>query len=122
MDRWQGEPWGITLPGLAAAIADPDDSEKGPRVVSGSSDPPGDTELIPADRFHVGSVTKTFTAALIMQLDQSGELSLSDSISKWIRYPGGRSITVEMLLGHTSGIPDLSELEGRTRTDTPDHC
>ncbi len=117
----QGEPWGITLPGLAAAaIAGPDDGDRVPRVVSGSSDPPGNTELIPSDRFHVGSVTKTFTAALIMQLDQSGELSLSDPISNWIRYPGGSKITVEMLLGHTSGIPDFSELPGRKRTDTPE--
>ena len=117
----QGEPWGVTVPGLAAAfITGPDDADRPPRVVSGSSDPPGKTELIPADRFHVGSVTKTFTAALIMQLDQSGDLSLSDPIDRWIRYPGGRKITVEMLLGHTSGIPDFSELPGRTRADTPE--
>ncbi len=117
----QGEPWGITLPGLAAAaIADPGYADDVVGVVSGASDPPGDTELIPADRFHIGSVTKTFTAALIMQLDQSGELSLSDPISNWIRYPGGGRVTVEMLLGHTSGIPDFSELPGRKRTDTPE--
>ena len=30
------------------------------------------------------------------------------------------TITVEMLLGHTSGIPDFSELPGRKRTDTPE--
>lgn len=116
----QGEPWGITLPGLAAAAI----TERGQPgdvvgVVSGASDPPGDTALISADRFHVGSVTKTFTAALIMQLDQSGDLSLNDPISKWIRYPGGSDITVEMLLGHTSGLPDFSELPGRTPTDSP---
>lgn len=117
----QGQPWGTTLPGLAAAaIAGPESLDRVPRAVSGSSDPPGNDELTLADRFHVGSVTKTFTAALIMQLDQSGDLSLSDPVSNWIRYPGGRNITVEMLLGHTSGIPDFSELPGRQRTDTPE--
>ncbi len=118
----QGKSWGITFPGVAAAIADPQDSGRGPRAVSGSSNPPGDTELTRADRFHIGSVTKTFTAALIMQLDQSGELSLSDPISNWIRYPGGSNITVEMLLAHTSGIPDFTELpeSRRRRADTPE--
>ena len=82
----QGAPWGITLPGLAAAaIANPDDPDHVLGVVSGASDPPGDTELLPTNRFHVGSVIKAFAAALIMRLDQSGDLSLKDSISNWIR-------------------------------------
>ena len=115
----QGEPWGITLPGLAAAaITDPDKPENVIAVTSGASNPPGETPLITADRFHVGSATKTFTAALIMQLEQSNELSLSDPISKWIAYPGGKKVTVAMLLGHTSGLPDFSEMAGRKRSDT----
>jgi len=54
-----------------------------------------------------------------MQLDQSGDLSLTDPISRWLEYPGGESIKVEMLLGHTSGLPDFSELPEHCRTHTP---
>ncbi len=53
----------------------------------------------------VGSVTKTFTATLIMQLAADGELSLDDPVSKYV--PGvtnGDDITIRMLADMTSGI------------------
>ncbi len=115
-----GAPWGVTIPGIAAAVAHgPSGSLEITTAVSGVADPPGETPLSSKSRFHVGSITKTFTAALIMQLDQSGDLSLTDPISRWLEYPGGESITVEMLLGHTSGLPDFSELPEHSRTHTP---
>ncbi len=113
----EGAPWGVTVPGLAAAVVTTEDDDviTETTAASGIADPPGVTPLTNRDRFHVGSVTKTFTAALIMQLDQDGELSLDDSISNWVDHPNGDAITVEMLLGHTSGIPEYLEL-----TDDPD--
>jgi D-alanyl-D-alanine carboxypeptidase len=115
-----GMPWGVTIPGIAVAVAhgSPGSAEV-LTAVSGVADPPGVTPLSTKSRFHVGSITKTFTAALIMQLDQSGDLSLADPISRWLKYPGGESITIEMLLGHTSGLPDFSELPGHSRDHTP---
>lgn len=55
--------------------------------------------------YQMGSVTKQFTAALILQLEEQKRLSVKDKLSKY--YPGiswADSVTVENLLTHTSGI------------------
>lgn len=55
--------------------------------------------------FQIGSITKQFTAAIILQLQEQNKLSVNDSISKFIPgYPNGNKITIENLLTHTSGI------------------
>ncbi len=56
--------------------------------------------------FRIGSVTKQFTAAVIMMLTEEGQLSVNDPITKFLPdYPTqGKTITVEHLLTHTSGI------------------
>ena len=55
--------------------------------------------------FQIGSITKQFTSAIILQLQEQNKLSVHDSISKFIPYyPNGNKITVENLLTHTSGI------------------
>jgi CubicO group peptidase (beta-lactamase class C family) len=58
--------------------------------------------------FEIASNTKTFTAALILQLVDDGMLSLSDPIKKFIGpYPNVDSnATIEQLLNHSSGIYD----------------
>ncbi|MET7432639.1 MULTISPECIES: serine hydrolase domain-containing protein [Streptomyces] len=66
----------------------------------------------PADRFRVASITKTFVATVLLQLEAEGRLSLDDSVDRWL--PGvvrghghdGRRISVRQLLNHTSGIHD----------------
>ena len=119
----QGALWGMTVPGLAAAVVTGvDDHLELVEAVSGSSNPPGKTPMRLGDRFHVGSVTKTFIAALIMQLAQEGKLSLNDPISKWMNFPGGDAITVSMLMGHTSGIRSSDELPGFARLLSPEQC
>ncbi|MER5545615.1 serine hydrolase domain-containing protein [Streptomyces sp. NPDC002586] len=63
-----------------------------------------------ADRYRVASITKTFVATVLLQLEAEGRLSLDDTVDKWL--PGvveghghdGRHITVRRLLNHTSGI------------------
>lgn len=55
--------------------------------------------------FQIGSVTKQFTSAIIMQLQQEKKLSVKDKISKYFpAFPRGNDITIENLLAHTSGI------------------
>ena len=55
--------------------------------------------------FQLGSITKQFTAAIILKLQQEKKLSVSDKLSKYFpNYPKGDSITIEQLLTHTSGI------------------
>jgi D-alanyl-D-alanine carboxypeptidase len=57
--------------------------------------------------FEIGSITKQFTAAAILQLKAGGKLKLSDRLGKYVReYPLGKNVTVEQLLHMTSGIPD----------------
>ncbi|GAA3024716.1 serine hydrolase domain-containing protein [Microbacterium dextranolyticum] len=107
-------PFAYTIPGVAVAASRGD----GAVVVAVSGDGDAGVALDPAATFHIGSMTKLFTAALIMQLDQEGVLALGDTIDRWFpAAPGGDLITVRMLLQHESG---LSELDfARVGTATP---
>ncbi|CAB3709471.1 serine hydrolase domain-containing protein [Paraburkholderia rhynchosiae] len=59
--------------------------------------------------FRVGSVTKTWTGTVILQLVQEGKLSLSDHVSKFIaNVPNGDSITIGQLLTMRSGLYNYS--------------
>jgi CubicO group peptidase (beta-lactamase class C family) len=63
-------------------------------------------------KFRIGSITKQFTAACILQLAEKGKLSIDDKLSKYITdYPKGDSVTIHMLLNHTSGIKNYTDLE-----------
>ncbi|HEX6086544.1 MAG TPA: serine hydrolase [Thermoanaerobaculia bacterium] len=72
------------------------------------------TRIAPESVFRIGSLTKQFTAVAILQLVEGGKLALTDPITKFIPdYPTqGKTITIEHLLTHTSGI--------RSYTDKPD--
>jgi CubicO group peptidase (beta-lactamase class C family) len=62
-------------------------------------------------RFHVASVTKTFTAAAILQLERAGKLKLDDPLNKYVPdFLNGERITIEQMLTHTSGLPDFYSL------------
>ncbi len=55
--------------------------------------------------FQLGSITKQFTSAVILKLQEEKKLSTSDKLSKYFpNYPKGDSITIQQLLTHTSGI------------------
>ena len=61
-------------------------------------------------KFRIGSVTKQFTAACILQLVEKGKLSLDDKLSKFYPdFPKGDSVTIHMLLNHTSGIASYTD-------------
>ena len=62
-------------------------------------------------KFHIASVTKTFTAAGITLLERQGKVKFSDSLSKYVPgYLNGDRITIEQMLLHTSGLPDYYSL------------
>ncbi|MEU6553466.1 serine hydrolase domain-containing protein [Streptomyces sp. NPDC046915] len=79
---------------------------------AGTADPRTGRPMNATDRLRVGSVTKTFTAAVVLQLAAEHRLSLDASVDHYlpglIRGHGhdGRRITVRQLLQHTSGLPD----------------
>ena len=60
----------------------------------------------PQTKFRLGSITKQFTAAAILQLQEQGLLDVGDSVATYLpSYPRGEQITIHHLLNHTSGIP-----------------
>ena len=60
----------------------------------------------------MGSITKSFTGVVIMQLVQEGKLSLDDTIDTWFPdQPNAGKITVRMLLSHTSGLANFISVE-----------
>ncbi|TVQ36197.1 MAG: class A beta-lactamase-related serine hydrolase [Spirochaetaceae bacterium] len=61
------------------------------------------------DIYRVGSVTKTFTAVVVLSLVQDGRLSLDDPVEGWVDLPRAQGVTVRQLLNHSSGIPDYTE-------------
>ncbi|MGX1930108.1 serine hydrolase domain-containing protein [Flagellimonas sp. 2504JD4-2] len=80
-------------------------------------------------RFGIASITKTFVAAAVLKLEEEGELSLDDPISKWLTLNSvniDESITIQQLLGHFAGLlgyfrhPDIwPRVEGDLGTAIP---
>lgn len=82
-------------------------------VASGSA---GDAALTPASRMPAGSVGKTFVAAAILKAVDDRVLTLDTPIDMWLgrqlwypRVPNAPELTLRMLLGHRSGIPDTRD-------------
>jgi CubicO group peptidase (beta-lactamase class C family) len=63
----------------------------------------------PGTKFHIASISKTFTAAAIKILAERGVLKVEDPLSKYVPdYPNGGKITIHNLLVHNSGIPNIN--------------
>ena len=79
----------------------------------GLADVKGEVPITSNTKFRIGSVTKQFTAAAILKLQEDGKLSVKDTLDKFIPdYPRGDEVTIHHLLTHTSGI--------RSYTSKPD--
>ncbi|MBL8202989.1 MAG: beta-lactamase family protein [Blastocatellia bacterium] len=64
--------------------------------------------LTTTSRFRIGSITKMFTAAMILQLVEEGKVKLTDTLDKFFpQVPNARKITIEQILWHRSGIPNV---------------
>ncbi|MFF2506158.1 serine hydrolase domain-containing protein [Streptomyces sp. NPDC058067] len=74
------------------------------------------------DRYRVGSITKTFVATVLLQLEAEGRIDLDDTVDHWL--PGvvtghghdGRKITLRQVLNHTSGIYNVTADKGFQQT------
>ncbi|MGD9108717.1 MAG: serine hydrolase domain-containing protein [Gammaproteobacteria bacterium] len=103
------------VPGLQASISLPAeyttrDFESGTTTVGGS------TTITTGHLFQIGSITKSFVSAIILQLEAEGKLRIDDPISKYIdfsKFPSWPSwwqnVTIKQLLNMTSGIYDYTE-------------
>ena len=83
----------------------------GNRTVSyaaGLADVKGKRPIRVGDRFRVASITKTYTATVVLQLVAEGKLSLDDTVEQRLPglVPNGARITIRQLLNHTSGLFD----------------
>ena len=66
----------------------------------------------PDTKFRIGSVTKQFTATLILQLVDEGKIKLDGKITDYLpdyRKDTGEKVTIHQLLNHTSGIPSYTD-------------
>ncbi|MFC5185777.1 serine hydrolase domain-containing protein [Actinomadura harenae] len=84
-------------------------------AASGTADLATGRPMPTGERTRIGSVTKSFTATVVLQLAAEHRLSLDDTVDRWlpglVRTPryDGRRITIRSLLQHTSGLPDHSD-------------
>jgi CubicO group peptidase (beta-lactamase class C family) len=70
--------------------------------------------LTPDSSLRIASITKIFTAALIVKLSEKGALSLDDPLSRFLPdFPGADGVTIRQLLSHTAGISDKIAPEDR---------
>ena len=61
----------------------------------------------------IASITKSFTSTIILQLVDEGLLTLDTTLARFVpEYPSGENITVEHLLRHRSGIPEIHTVDG----------
>ncbi|CAN5733628.1 serine hydrolase domain-containing protein [soil metagenome] len=96
------------IPGLVAAIIYPDGSIWG--GASGQSQLEPSRRSTPYTPYVVGSITKTFIAATIMELVEEGAPALDDPLSDWLPdYPRAADMTLRHLLSHTSGVHNYFE-------------
>src|ERR1700735_4098493 len=78
----------------------------------GSADLEWDIPNSPSTKFRLGSITKQFTAASIMLLEERGKLKIEDPVKKYMPDAPAAwdKVTIYNLLTHTSGIPSFTEL------------
>ena len=79
------------------------------QLAAGMSDIAHKTPIVAGDHFKIGSLTKAYTATVVLQLVGEGKLSLDDSVQQRLPgvVPNGSKITIRQLLNHTSGLFDF---------------
>jgi CubicO group peptidase (beta-lactamase class C family) len=68
-------------------------------------------------KFHIASLTKTFTAAAIMQLHEQQRIALDAPIAQYVPAFANSSITVTQLLTHSAGLEDIDHKSKRSDED-----
>lgn len=100
-------------PGCAVLVAKKGEVllEKGYGTANLELETPMKTEMV----FRIASITKQFTAISILQLVDKGQIALTDSIQKFIKdfHFKGKTITIENLLTHTSGIKGYEQIDAK---------
>ena len=97
-------------PGVSAAVVFPDGTMwKG---IAGQAILSPAAALTPDTLMSIGSISKTFVAALVGRLVQDGTMGLDDPLSKYVPdFTNAAKISIRQLLDHTSGIRDLFKVK-----------
>ncbi|MFH1050597.1 MAG: serine hydrolase domain-containing protein [bacterium] len=97
----------MDAPGWIAGIWSPAESYE---LVDGMADVDGNIDMEISSLIRIGSITKTFTATLLLILVDEGKLSLDDKLEKFLPdYPKADQITVRQLTMHKAGIVSWDE-------------
>lgn len=92
--------------GLQATVIFPDNTNWS--GVSGDASREEKCPLTYNHHLYIGSITKLYTASLVMKQVDENTLSLDDTLEKWFNFSYADQISVKMLLNHTSGIPNYT--------------
>lgn len=98
-----------TYPMFSGVVLLADEGKVWKTSVSGFRDFANNTPLQESDVFELASVSKQFTAMIIMMLQEQGKLRYDDDIRMYLNLPYA-GITIRHLLTHTSGLPDYQQL------------
>jgi D-alanyl-D-alanine carboxypeptidase len=85
---------------------------------AGKADLPNNVNMSPCHTLRIGSISKTFTSATILKLQEEGKLNINDLASKYLPEEYGKNIknldkaTIKNLLQHTSGVHEYLGIGG----------
>jgi D-alanyl-D-alanine carboxypeptidase len=99
-------------PGAAVIVTD--DGKVVYKAGRGLADVSAGTPITPSTVFRIGSITKQFSAAIMLQLVAEGKVSLDDKLSEYLPdYPQpGAGATIAQLLNHTVGVQSYTGIPG----------
>jgi D-alanyl-D-alanine carboxypeptidase len=99
----------LVAAGAPGAILFVRDGNRITQLTAGLGDIARKTPMRPDNHFKIASLTKTYTATVVLQLVAEGKLSLGDTIQQRLPglVPNGGKITIRQLLNHTSGLAEF---------------
>ncbi|MBN1288764.1 MAG: beta-lactamase family protein [Actinobacteria bacterium] len=107
------------IPGVVAGVWIPDEGNW--QTARGEADIKTGRRIELEDKFRIGSITKSFTATVILQLVDEDKIGLGDTVEKYIEgVPNGSGISIRQLLNMTSGLFNFAEDEGFLKSFSED--